>query len=193
MTTLLLYDYTQAIQVCQIQNQANGDTFILFDKKISGCCIINFFLFCFINNVFANEFMFDIYGLSHHYKTKSYINKYNNKKNFNELNPGLGLRHVFLDEKKYAMSALIGFYKDSMENNANYFGFSYKYKITEDFYAGVDLGFFETKSYDEHVFPLPTLTYHAENFAVNLIWIPSNTTPALGLSLTIPIRIYEKI
>lgn len=143
--------------------------------------IIIFILLCLNSNiVFSSEIGIDIYGRSYHYK--NLFEK--NIQNYNETNPGIGLRYTFYNLEQTFFSLHLGGYQDSLRNETKYFAINWQYSLFSFFSVGLALTYFDTESYRLNMAPLPNASFRFHNIALNFIWFPDPKEPCIAISIT---------
>jgi hypothetical protein len=137
-------------------------------------------------NLFAGEIGVDLYGISYHYDKDMYFNKdERSRKHLEEINPGIGIRYNFFENDYLIFGIITGIYDNSEEVLTKYLGLSNKVKIYKGLSCGIDFAFFDTKSYDQRFFPVPTITFRYKQIALNFVWMPDPYTPAVALYGTV--------
>ncbi|RME29540.1 MAG: hypothetical protein D6800_02520 [Candidatus Zixiibacteriota bacterium] len=149
-------------------------------------CLLIFLLLTVAADAGAVEFGFNVYGLSYHPARRDYYGR-----PFNEVNPGLGI-NVILHEGRHAiLFSEGGSYDDSFHQHARYLSLGYKYKLLPFFSAGMNVGYYHSRSvnYNRPVLaPVPMASLRIKFVSANVVYMPSywglNWFPAWGGYLT---------
>lgn len=122
--------------------------------------------------VVADEFGVDVFGLSYHYESTTYVEG-GKENDYNQLNPGLGLHWTFSESDRHIWTAKAGCFEDSKENWSLYAGPVYQYKLTESLHIGGGVLLFGSETYASPVIPMPLVTYRIKPVRLNATWMPA--------------------
>jgi hypothetical protein len=114
-------------------------------------------------------------------------------KQHNEVNPGVGLRYVFLQpETRWALHGETSVYYDSNYHWAKYVALGTSYRFADSWLAGAAVAYGQSRSYKQGkpFFALvPGVAYEYRRVAFNVVLLPSETAGVAGLAffVTLPL------
>jgi hypothetical protein len=126
----------------------------------------------------------NIFGLSVHA---------NRSKDFNEINPGVGLRYVFArPAPRWRFFGEGGIYYDSSREWAKYLALGAAYRFAEHWSVAAGVAYGQSASYNngKPFFALvPGLAFEYRDISFNAVLLPSeNSVTGVGFYVTIPLR-----
>jgi hypothetical protein len=134
----------------------------------------------------AGELGLNVFGLSLHT---------NRNADFNELNPGIGLRYTFWDPApRWTVFGDSGIFYDSRRNWAKYVAVGTSYRFAESWYAGLGVGYAQSRTYNQGTpffAVIPGIGFEYRRVTFNAVLLPdeSSTSKVAGLAffLTVPL------
>lgn len=137
-----------------------------------------------------SRFGVNVFGVSYHYRSRTYRDESGAIRRYEQINPGLGLEYLISDGHRFLVTADVGLYRDSKDRGNAFGGPALRAKIGPHLLLGAGLIGLTSKTYAVHVAPLPILTARWKRVSLNAIWIPSVTrqeSGAIGFFTTLPL------
>jgi hypothetical protein len=120
----------------------------------------------------AGELGLNIFGLSYHYQSSSYLEG-GVETEYNQLNKGAGLQYILSEKSNHLYFIESGLFEDSKSNRAFYAAIGLKYFLFRPLSVGIALTYLNSPTYGVPVAPLPVITCRIGFAALNAIWVPA--------------------
>jgi len=114
-------------------------------NKLRFLCVALLCLFLTSPKAHADEWGMNFYGFSYH-ETRSYSDSEGRETKWNEVNPGVGLNHVFHQKGRIEFFHEEAFYQDSQKRTAWYVIGGGKYRFAPSFQLGAATGGFTSSN-----------------------------------------------
>lgn len=132
----------------------------------------------------AGDFGINFYGLSYHFSRTT-----SDGRSFNEFNPGLGVKYVFLQANRSMFFCEGGIFSDSEKNTARYAAIGYGFNFIDSLLSlGLTVGPYRSRTLNNNqtlLAVIPTFSTHLRWLSVHLAYLPAykdvNRVHAVGL------------
>jgi hypothetical protein len=114
-----------------------------------------------------------VFGLSYHYRLRTYEDAAGERRRYQQVNLGLGAEYVITQGQRVVLSAEGGVYRDSKDRSNVFAGPALRVRAGSHLMLGGGLVAMTSRTYGTPVAPLPLLTARWSQVAVNATWIPA--------------------
>ncbi len=123
--------------------------------------------------VAQSRFGIDIFGVSYHYQSRTYLDASGELRHYEQANPGLGAEYVVHSNGRFVVSAEAGAYRDSKDRTNVFAGPALRFRLGPHLLLGGALVVMTSRTYGTPIAPLPVVTAHWKHVGLNGTWIPS--------------------
>lgn len=120
-----------------------------------------------------SRFAVHLFGLSYHYKSRTYRDWYGNLRHYEQVNLGLGAEYLMRNTDRTLISVDAGAYRDSKDRLNMFAGPAVRLKLGSHLLAGAGVVLLTSRTYGTPIAPLPVITARWSGVALNGTWMPS--------------------
>ena len=120
-----------------------------------------------------SRFAVHLFGLSYHYKSRTYRDWYGNLRHYEQVNVGVGAEYLMRSTDRTLISFDAGAYRDSKDRLNVFAGPAMRLKFGTHLLAGAGVVLLTSRTYGTPIAPLPVVTARWGWVALNGTWMPS--------------------